>query len=253
MENDISKSKNQAIIIFLGFLIVVIIYSLFFGPAKKYGDSLMPIKTINVSAQGKVTVSPDIAKIYFSVVSQGANPKLLAENNIKKMNVAIDFVKSQGIEEKDVKTTEYNLVPRYEYDENTRTTYITGYTLTQTVFVKVRDLNKVAEILGGLPPLGINQISSVSFDIDEPEKYLSEARNQAFDKAKEKAQGMAEKNGAKLGPVISFSEYQNIPYYAETKAAFGLGGADSSAPALPQIQPGSQEVTIQVNVIYQLK
>lgn len=251
MENDVLKSKNQAIIIFLGFLILVVIYSLFFGPAKKYGDSLMPAKTINVSAEGKVTVSPDIAKLSFSVVSEGANPKLLAENNNKKMNAAIDFVKSQGIEEKDIKTTEYNLSPRYEYDEKTKKTFISGYTLTQTVLVKVRDLNKVAEVLGGLPALGINQISSISFDIDEPEKYLSEARNQAFDKAKEKAKAMAEKNGVKLGRVINFYEYQSIPYYQNMKA-LGMGGAEA-APTLPQIQPGSQEVTIQVSVTYEIK
>jgi len=251
MENDILKLKNQIIIAFLLFLVVVIIYSLFFGPAKKYGDSLMPAKTINVSAEGKVTVSPDIAKLSFSVVSEGANPKLLAENNNKKMNAAIDFVKSQGIEEKDIKTTEYNLSPRYEYNEDTKKTFISGYTLTQTVLVKVRDLNKVAEVLGGLPALGINQISSISFDIDEPEKYLGEARNQAFDKAKEKAEAMAEKNGVKLGRVINFYEYQSIPYYQNVKA-LGMGGAEA-APALPQIQPGSQEVTVQVSVTYEIK
>jgi len=251
MENDISKSKNQAIIIFLGFLMLVIIYSLFFGPAKKYGDSLMPAKTINVSAEGKVTVSPDIAKLSFSVVSEGANSKLLAENNNKKMNAAIDFAKSQGIEEKDIKTTEYNLSPRYEYDEKTKKTFISGYTLTQTVLVKVRDLNKVAEVLGGLPALGINQISSISFDIDEPEKYLSEARNQAFDKAKEKAKAIAEKNGVKLGQVINFYEYQSTPYYQNVRA-LGMGGAEAVQP-LPQIQPSSQEVTIQVSVTYEIK
>ena len=251
MENDISKSKNQAIIIFLGFLMLVIIYSLFFGPAKKYGDSLMPAKTINVSAEGKVTVSPDIAKLSFSVVSEGANSKLLAENNNKKMNAAIDFAKSQGIEEKDIKTTEYNLSPRYEYDEKTKKTFISGYTLTQTVLVKVRDLNKVAEVLGGLPALGINQISSISFDIDEPEKYLSEARNQAFDKAKEKAKAIAEKNGVKLGQVINFYEYQSTPYYQNVRA-LGMGGAEAVQP-LPQIQPGNQEVTIQVSVTYEIK
>lgn len=251
MENDILKLKNQIIIAFLLFLVVVIIYSLFFGPAKKYGDSLMPAKTINVSAEGKITVSPDIAKLSFSVVSEGANPKLLAENNNKKMNAAIDFAKSQGIEEKDIKTTEYNLSPRYEYDEKTKKTFISGYTLTQTVLVKVRDLTKTAEVLGGLPELGINQISSISFDIDEPEKYLSEARNQAFDKAKEKAEAMAEKNGVELVRVINFYEYQSIPYYQNVKA-LGMGGAEA-APALPQIQPGSQEVTIQVSVTYEIK
>ncbi len=251
MENDITKSKNQAIIIFLGFLMLAIIYALFFGPFKKYSDSLMPFRSVIVSAEGKVTVSPDIARVSFSVVSQGANPKTLADNNIQKMNSAIDMLKSKGIDEKDIKTTEYNLVPRYEYNENTRTSYITGYTLTQTVLVKIRDLAKVAEILGALPPLGINQISSVSFEVDEPEKYLGDARNQAFDKIKEKAEAMASKNGVKLGRIINFYEYQITPYYTSAKT-LGIGGGES-APVVPQIQPGTQEVTIQVSVTYEIK
>jgi uncharacterized protein YggE len=251
MENNNAKIKNTAVAVFLCLLAAVIVYSLFWGPGKKIGDSLMPIRTITVSAEGKITAEPDIAKLSFSVVSEGANPKLLAKNNNKKMNAAINFAKSQGIEEKDIKTTEYNLSPRYEYDEKTKKTFISGYTLTQTVLVKVRDLNKAAEVLGGLPALGINQISSISFDIDEPEKYLSEARNQAFDKAKEKAKAMAEKNGVKLGRVINFYEYQSTPYYQNVKA-LGMGGA-GAAQTLPQIQPGSQEVAIQVGVTYEIK
>lgn len=251
-EENLKKYKNIAIIGFLGFLALVIIYSLCWGPGKKFADSLMPVKTITVSAEGKVTVSPDIAKLSFSVVSQGINPKTLADNNNKKMNAAIDFAKSKGIEEKDIKTTDYNLSPRYEYDEKTKKTFISGYTLTQTILVKIRDLNKVAEILAGLPALGINQISSISFDIDDQEKYLSEARNQAFDKVKEKAMAMTEKNGVKLGQVINFYEYQPISYYPQTKAAMGMG-REEAAPVLPQIQPGSQEVTVQVSVTYEIK
>ncbi len=251
MENEIIKLKNQVIVAFLAFLALAVFYSLFWGPLKKYGDSLMPVKTITVSAEGKVTVSPDIAKLSFSVVSEGANPKTLADNNIKKMNAAIDFIKSKGVDEKDIKTTQYDLSPRYNYDKNTGRSYIYAYTLTQTVLVKIRDLNKVAEVLAGLPPLGINQISSVSFDIDDPEKFLTEARNQAFDKAKTKAENMAEKNNAALGEVINFSEYQgSVPIMY--RDAMSVGGAAEAAP-LPQIQPGTQEVTIQVSVTYGLK
>lgn len=252
MNNNDVEMKNWAIIAFLTFLAVIIVYSVFFGPAKKYTDSLMPVRNISVSAEGKAIVSPDIAKISFSVVSQGADPKLLAEDNIKKMNAAVDFVKSEGVDEKDIKTTDYNLVPVYQYDEKTKKTYITGYTLTQTVLVKIRDLNKVAEVLGGLPPLGINQIGSVSFDIDDPDQYLSDARNQAFDKAKAKAEEMAQKNGVKLGKIINFYEYAPIPYYTTAKT-LGIGGGESATPALPQIQPGTQEVTVQVSVVYEIK
>ncbi len=228
MDNEILNLKNKVVAGFLVFLALVIIYSLFWGPAKKYTDSLMPIRTITVSAEGKTTVSPDIAKLSFSVISEGANPKTLAENNNKKMTAAIDFVKSKGIDEKDIKTTQYDLAPRYEYDEKTKKTFISGYTLTQTVLVKIRDLNKTAEVLGGLPPLGINQISSISFEIDEPEKYLSDARDKAFDKAKEKAMAMAEKNGVKLGRVINFYEYQPIPYYEQVRT-WGVGGPETAS------------------------
>ena len=250
--SDFSKLKNIFIVIFLVFLMAVVVYSLFFGPAKKYSDSLIPAKTVTVSAEGKVTVSPDIARLSFSVVSEGTDPKTLADDNNRKMKAAIDFVKSQGIDEKDVKTTDYNLSPKYEYDEKTKKTFISGYTLTQTVLVKIRDLGKVADVLAGLPPLGINQISSISFDIDEPEKYLSDARNQAFDKAKEKAMMMAEKNGVNLGQVVNFYEYQPVTYYG-TKMASGLGGTDMAAPVVPQIQPGTQEVTVQVSVVYEIR
>lgn len=252
MPNDNAKIKNIAIVIFLGFLMLVIVYSLFFGPTRKYTDSLMPARTITVSADGKVIAEPDIAKVSFSVVSEGIDPEKIAERNNKTMNAAIDFIKSQEIDADDIKTTQYNLSPRYEYDEKTRKTFISGYTLTQTLLVKIRDLRKVAKVLGGLPELGINQIGSISFEIDEPGKYLAEARNKAFEKAKEKTKEMAEKNGVELGRVISFYEYQDyLPVYRTTEK-LGLGGAEA-IPTPPQIQPGTQEITVQVSVTYEIK
>ncbi len=246
----IIKFKNIAIVAFLGFLALVILYSIFWGPAKKYMDSLPITRIVNVSAEGKVTISPDIAKFSFSVVSEGTDPEILANNNNKNMNAAIDFVKSQGIDEKDIKTIQYDLSPRYEYDRERKKTFISGYTFTQTVLVKIRDLNKVAKVLGGLPELGINQISSISFEVDDPEKYLTEARDKAFEKAKEKAKEMAAQNGTNLGEVISFSEYgQPISYYGNYEI-LGKGGA---APTAPSIQPGTQDITVNVNVTYRIK
>jgi len=261
MENDnFKKVKNVAIVVFLVFLMLVIIYSLFFGPAKElvnflkiYSASIRPAKIVTISAEGKVTVSPDIAKISLAVISEGLNPKTISQENIKKMNTAINYIKSKGIEEKDIKTTQYNLSPRYEYDEKTKKTFISGYTLTQNVLVKIRDLNKVAEVVAGLPELGINRIESISFEVDEPEKYLSEARSQAFEKAKKKAEEMAVKNNVKLGEVIDFSEWGPITRPYESLRALGIGGEGAAPQALPQIQPGSEEVTVQVSVTYEIK
>ncbi len=243
----------MAIIVFLVFLMLAIAYCLFFGPIKKFTDSISPTRIFSVSAEGKVTVSPDIAKVSFAVVSEGSDPEAIAQENIQKMNAAIDFVKSQGIDEKDIKTVQYNLSPRYEYDEDKRTTFISGYTLTQNVLVKVRDLSKVTEILAGLPGLGINQIGSISFEVDDPETYLVDARNQAFEKTRKKAEEMASKNGVQLAEVVSFSEWSNSPVFSDSVKGYGAGEAMSAPAVLPQIQPGTEEVTVQVSVTYAIK
>ncbi len=252
MSNDNAVAKNSAIAGFLGVLTLVVIYSVIWGPARKYMDSLYPSRTINVSAEGKVTVSPDVAKFSFSVVNEGSDPAKIANDNNAKINKAIDFIKSQGVDAKDIKTISYSLEPNYVYDEKTRRQYLSGYKLTQTVQVKVRDLNKVAVVLAGLPELGINQIGSISFEVDDQEKFLKEARDKAFDKAKTKALEMAAKNGVSIRRIINFSEYQNgpIPYYGAEKA-MGMGGGVASVA--PSIQPGTQEITVNVNITYEIR
>ena len=252
MPDNSIKIKNIVIVGFLIFLVVAIVYSVFWGPAKRYMDSLYTARTISVSAEGKVEASPDTANFSFSVVSESSSSETISADNINKMNAAIEFIKSKGIDEKDIKTTGYNLSPKYEYNKDKKQTFISGYTLTQTVSVKVRDLTKVAEVLGGLPGLGVNNISDISFTIDDSEQYLTQARNQAFEKAKIKASQMASVNGVALGGIINFSEYQSSAYYYKG-AALGMGGGEAASIPVPQIQPGTQEINVQVNITYALK
>ncbi len=157
------------------------------------------------------------------------------------------------MEAKDIKTAGYNLNPRYEYNDKTRKSFISGYTLTQTVFVKIRDLAKVGKILSGLPSKGINDISGLSFSIDDPDKFLNEARKEAFEKAMVKAKEMAGYNGVKIRRVVSFNEYGGgYPISLYSKEAFGRGGDLGSPAPLPTIESGSQEVTVNVNVTYEI-
>ncbi len=264
MPQDISVLKQKVVIGFLVFLAVVIFYSLFWGPARKFSDSFAPVRTVTVAAEGKVTVEPDVARLSFSVVSEGKSPEALADDNNKKMNGAIDFIKSQGVDAKDIKTTQYSLSPRYDYGyepcplrdsaclSKPRIPLIVGYTLTQEVSVKVRDLKKVASILGGLPERGINQIGAISFDVDDPEKSLFEAREKAFQKAHEKAGVMARNNGVRLGSVLTFTENTGGPiYYPMYERALDKGVGTASVA--PSIEPGSREITVTVNVTYALR
>jgi uncharacterized protein YggE len=241
--------------ILLNILIAVAVVNVVFfvmPMLQKLGDGFYPSRTITVSSEGKATVSPDIAQVSFSVISQGQNPQTLSTNNNEKMSAVIQFVKSQNIDEKDIKTTGYDLSPNYQWDKTTQRNFIVGYTLTQTVLVKIRDLAKVAQVLGGLAPLGVNQIGGVSFTVDNQEAVLALARADAFRKAEAKAKEMASQAGVSLGRVLNVSEYGGgvpIPYYSAKAEMGGLGGA----PSVPTIQPGTQEVTDQITITYTLR
>lgn len=236
-------------------LMVVVTVAILVGIqlAFQWGDSLYPSRSITVSAEGKTTVSPDIAKLSFSVISEGSNPNQLEINNAKKVTAAVDYVKSQGVDDKDIKTSSYNLSPKYAYNDTTKKNYIDGYTMTQTTSVKVRDLNKVADILGGLSDKGVNEIGSVTFAVDDPDKYLDQARSDAFNKAAAKAKLMAEVNHVRIVRVTNFYESQGgpTPYYD----AYGKGGAlgMETASFAPSISAGSSDLTVQVSVTYEIK
>lgn len=252
----VEQLKNYFWVILNIVLVIAGLFLLVAGNAiRKNSAAAYPARTISVSAEGKVVVAPDIATLSFSVVSQGKDPVNLQEDNNKKINSAIEFVKSQGVESKDIKTSDYNLSPNYRWDEKTRTSIIDGYILTQTVVVKMRDLSKVASILGGLPARGINQLGGVNFTIDDPDKFLNEAREEAYNKARAKAEAMAKYNDVRLRKVVSFNEYGGGPIYPmmyAKEAALGRGG-DVALPPMPTIEPGSQEVTVNVNVVYEIR
>lgn len=242
--------------ILLDVLIAVAIISVAFVATpsiQRFGDSMASARTLVVSAEGKTTVSPDIAEVSFSVVSQGVNPEKLTSANNDKMSAVIDNIKSNGVDAKDIKTTSYDLQPNYSYDKNTGRSYIYNYTLTQGVSVKIHDLTKVADVIGGVIPLGVNQIGNVSFQIDDPEKVIGKAREDAYSQAKEKAQAIAAASGVRLGRVMNVNEYQNVPMpYYKNISGMGMGGAVAET-SVPSIEPGSQELKVNVSVTYALE
>jgi uncharacterized protein YggE len=251
---EIDKVKNYFWIVFTLLLAGLLLNLVFFvmPMLQKLGDSFMPVRTITVSAEGKTTVAPDLAQFSFSVVTQGKDPSQIVDENNKKVSAAINFVKSQGVDAKDIKTSGYNLSPDYRYDENIRRSFIVGYTITQSVNVKVRDFDKLPKVLSGLTPVGVNQISGISFSVEDPERFMKEARKIAFERARAKAESMASQNGVGLGKVVNINEFGGptpIPYFRG--AALEAKGGDSITP--PTIEPGTQEVTIQVSVTYALR
>ena len=222
------------------------------GAILRASNAVAPSRTITVSGEGKISVAPDLATAGFSVVTQGTDPAAIQKENSEKINKTVAFLKSKGIEAKDITTTNYNLYPRYKYNQEDGQSGIIGYELNQTVTVKLRDLEKVGEIVGGLTSAGVNQISQLSFSIEDPEASKNRARLDAFNQARSKAEAMAAANGVRIARVINFSESGGpypIPYYERSYLA-GKGGDGAVAP---DIQPGEQELNVQVTVTYEIK
>ena len=218
-------------------------------------------RSFSVSGDGKAVAIPDNAQFSFMVITEGGKQVgALQQENTTKVNKAILFVKSKSIDEKDVKTQSYNVQPRYQYFNCPRDggacppPEIVGYTVTQSVLVKVRDFAKIGDLLSGVVQSGANSVSDLSFTLDDPTMVQNEARAEAIAKAKAKAESLAKAGGFKLGKLLSIEEGavgRPPVYYSMEAAKYGMGGG-GVAPA-PSIEPGSQEMNVSVTLKYEIR
>jgi uncharacterized protein YggE len=239
------------LIIFVAMLIIQQVYS--FNQLVK---NQKPANTISVSGDGKVTATPDLATVNIGVTSQATTATDAKNQNDKKIQQVIDFIKSQGVDQKDIATTDYNLNPQYNYGAGTAPT-ITGYELDQTVTVKVHGVDKDASVMNkvidGSVNNGANQVNGVSLSIENPDALQQQAQTLAIAAAKQKAQALAQAAGLSLGKVVSVSESNvnvpgPIPYAMDASAGMALAKS-----AAPDIQTGSQEIDETMTVTYEVK
>lgn len=252
---------NQRIKDVLGVMGVVALIALTFGLfvfADAYPNTAVMVPAFSVSGEGEIEVVPDVATFNFSVISQGDdNLAELQSENIEKTNSAIEFVKSLGIEDEDIKTSRLDISPRYTRSICRPNSVcppqeITGYTVTQTVTVKVRDFEDLQSAFGGVVENGANAVSSLQFTIDDPSDLENQARAMAIKEAQEKAEAVAEAGGFRLGRLISIDENQVYPQF------FGRGGDaemafEEAGAVRPTIEPGVEEVRVRVNLRYEIK
>lgn len=215
----------------------------YIGQAPKMPD------TITIEGQGKVTSVPDIATIDLGVLTSNIKVAEAQQENVKKMNNLTNRLKQIGIEEKDMKTAQYTIYPRYDYTAGR--SEIVAYDVQQTLNVKIRDLTKLSTVLQAAAEVESNQIGGLNFTVDEPEDLKVEARLKALKNAREKAEALASALGVKLGKIVSFSESSGdsmnpVPY---AYAREGLGGGG----AAPDIQQGSLDIVSNVTVSYELR
>lgn len=214
-----------------------------------------PANTISVSGEGKVTATPDLATVNVGVLSQGTTAVDVKNQNNDKVNKVIAFIKQQGISDKDISTSQYSFYPQQDY--NNGTPRITGYQGNQAVTVKVRGVDKdqsvLEKILDGAVNNGANEINGVNLTVEKPTDLQNEARRLAIADAKKKAQELAREAGLNLGKVVSIAE-SNVGYPVPMPYALGMGGGGVAEKSIaPSIEPGSQEITETMTVVFEVK
>ncbi len=214
--------------------------------------------TITVSGKGEVVVTPDIATVSFGVTAENLDVAKAQTEATTKMNGIIDLLKSKGVNEKDIKLTNYNIYPRYDYTQTTAIYPYTGkqvlaaYVVSQTVEVKIRDISKAGEILSGVGTLKVTDVSGLNFTVDKEDAVKDEARALAITDAKDQAKILAKNLGVRLVKITAFSEGGNYPVYAMNKSmALGMGGAD--AAIAPQVPMGENKITSNVSITYEIR
>ncbi len=226
------------------------------------GKQFPAMTNITVTGRGEAISIPDIATFSFSVNETAKTVKEAQDMATEKINKALAAVKSGGVSEKDIKTLSYNINPHYEYNQIYCVTVpcpqgrnvLTGYDVSQSIEVKVRDLSKAGELFDAIGKAGVQTVNGLSFAIDNIDSVKAMARADAIAKAQVKAEKIAKDLGVKLVRVTSFYDSSDEQIYAPyAREAMVSADMMSIKAAAPQIPTGEQKVTASVSITYEIR
>ncbi|PKD16724.1 hypothetical protein APR41_07915 [Salegentibacter salinarum] len=201
---------------------------------------------IHVTGEGVVKVAPDKVTIKSQIEHEGQSATSVKSQNDEVVDKVIKYLKSEGIAEKNINTNYINLNKRYNYNDKTYT-----YVANQAISITLEDISKYESIMKGLLENGLNGINGIEFESSEIDKHKAEARRKAVLNAKEKAEALAEPLGQTVGKAFKISEgssNNNQPVYR----AMEMKASSDQASNQETIAPGEMEISIEVNVAFQL-
>ena len=210
-----------------------------------------PVRTMSVNGTGQVFLSPDIAYIYIGVhTEQDTAAEAVAANNAETQRV-IEALKKAGVDAKDIRTTNFSIWPNQQYSPDGQPLG-TRYVVDNSVFVTVRKLDNLGDLLDAAVAAGANSINSIQFDVADKTEALKKAREEAVKDAKAQAQELADVAGMTLGEIQTISFYDSAP--APYLDSYGKGGGGGAAveSAVP-IQPGQLTLMVTVSMSYEIK
>ena len=212
------------------------------------GDTPLVKRTVAVAGHGKVTVKPDTATLYLgvSVTASKANDAL--RQAADKADTMIKVLSAAGVKTDDIKTSGLSLYP--QYDSSGRR--VTGYNASNSMNVTIRKLADAGTIIDATAAYVGNEITigGISFYVDDTEAVLGDARKAAVENAKLHADQYAGAAKVSVGQVLTISEVSSpvlTPQY------YAASDKSAAAGAPTPVQPGTQDLTVDVTVVYELK
>lgn len=201
---------------------------------------------IQVTGKGIIQVTPDKVTIKSQIEHEGLSATSVKSQNDEVVDKVIKYLKSEGIAEKNINTDYINLNKRYNYNDKTYT-----YVANQAISITLEDIGKYENIMKGLLENGLNGINGVEFESSDIEKHKAEARRRAVLNAKEKAEALAEPLGQRVGRAFMIKEGSSNNYQPVYRA-MEMKASSDQASNQQTIAPGEMEVSIEVNVAFQL-
>lgn len=234
------------------FFILLFTFTKIFGPIPFSVNSVTTQKstTFDVTGEGKVIATPDIASVTVGIRSRGSTVKSVQEQINSVINKVSDTVKKLEVDKKDIQTTNYNIYP-IRGDFEAGPSKITSYEASTNLQIKVRDIDKVNSVIDVATANGANEVSGISFEVDDRAKAENEAREKAVDEAKKKAENAAKIAGFKLGRIVNYSEsFGDFP----KPIPMGAVSLETRAQGTPtEVEPGSSKITVTVTLSYEVR
>ena len=181
-----------------------------------WADEDSTVSRILVTGQGSTDIAADMAVLTLTVTRDEETARAALDANSADMSDVLSAMKSEGVKERDLQTSGFSIQPRYFYPPNKPSTNhqpprIVGYTVRNSLTVRIRDISALGEILDTSVTLGVNEGGNIMFTNDDPSSAITQARVKAVKDAMAKAKTLAEAAGVKVGKLLEMSEQTYNP------------------------------------------
>ena len=214
-------------------------------PLSQQDTGTTQMRTIQVSGTGEIQVAPDTAVIQLGVQTQAKTAEFALSQNSSKMRSLMDTLENAGISSDNIQTQTLRLSPRYNISDSNKDRTLIGFTASNIVEVRSEDLGNLGDLLDQAVKAGANTIENINFEISDSGEVIDQARQVAVENARHKAEQLADLTNSALGPVLEVQDLSRTPVP-------NVRQAEAAAPAAVPVSPGSQTISVQVQITWTL-